>query len=122
MKAGDIKQGVISLKAAWDSMSGTYNRISARSQRWAALHKAEGGDVIACLEADFGQGGPSNLDLKPFLNQRIEIKSFFKDPWFQQLSPWKKAWELLTVGGRGGSDITLSPLDGGQSKNFHLRP
>lgn len=62
------------------------------------------------MEADFGPGGPTNLSIEPFLNQKTEIKSFLKDPWFQELPLLKKIREISCVGGRGGDEITLNPI------------
>ncbi|HRQ60792.1 MAG TPA: ankyrin repeat domain-containing protein [Alphaproteobacteria bacterium] len=103
-------QNVSKLMQDWSSAMGVFSRMVERSGRWEALYKAGGGHAHDCMEADFGPGGPKNLDIQPYLNQRVDIKSFFNDPWFQDLSLLKKARELGFIGGRGGEKITVNPL------------
>lgn len=83
-------QSFSTLTAEWSSTMAIFNRMMKRSSAWAALYKAGGGQSHALMEADFGPGGPTNLSIEPFLNQKTEIKSFLKDPWFQELPLLKK--------------------------------
>lgn len=75
------------LKADWHRTKELEQKIADKDQRWQDIVRRRSGTNTELLEADFGKGGPNGLNIKPWPQRQIGIKSIkddeeYKSKWF----------------------------------------